>query len=128
MIVSKLKAMAAVVLVAATLGGGVGGLTFGMYADDGPRPADQRAAAQPPRLVLRGWGTAIDPDGDCKFTVAKDALTITVPGTDHALCIEQNRMNAPRVLRSVEGDFICQVKVSGKYPTGASSLVPTRRA
>jgi regulation of enolase protein 1 (concanavalin A-like superfamily) len=36
-------------------------------------------------------------------------------------------MNAPRVLRAVEGDFIAQVRVSADYPAGATSLVPTRR-
>src|SRR5581483_5281963 len=47
--------------------------------------------------------------------------------TDHALCIEEDRMNAPRVVRPVEGDFIIQVRVAGTFPPPGRSLVPTRR-
>jgi RNA polymerase sigma factor (sigma-70 family) len=130
MFVSKLKAVAAVVLVTVSLGTGFGSLGYMVYAADGPgeKPAPALAGDDAPaRLVLRGWGTATDPDGDCKFIIEKDRLSIAVPGTDHALCVEQNRLNAPRVLRPVEGDFVLQVKVSGKYPPGGRSLVSTRR-
>ena len=51
-----------------------------------------------------------------------------MPGTDHALCVEQNRMNAPRVLRPIEGDFIAQVRVAGDFPGASKSVVPTRQA
>ncbi|HEY1381649.1 MAG TPA: sigma-70 family RNA polymerase sigma factor [Gemmataceae bacterium] len=126
MFVSKCKLAVAVMLLVATLVGGAGGLGYVTYAQDGPaRPKDGRPAAA--RLNVRGWGSASDPDADCKFTVEKDRLTIAVPGTDHAVCIEQNRMNAPRVLRPVTGDFIAQVKVSGNFPIGGKSLVDTRR-
>ena len=67
---------------------------------------------------LKGWGQAIDPDKDCKFQAEKGGLTIVVPGKDHDLGIERGVMNAPRVLRPVEGDFIVQVKVSGKFEPG----------
>jgi RNA polymerase sigma factor (sigma-70 family) len=129
MLISKLKVIAAALLVVVTLGSGVGGLTYGRYAVAGTDPVARPIAdSQPPRLSLRGWGTATDPDGDCKFTVAQDTLTITLPGTDHALCVEQNRMNAPRVLRPVEGDFIAQVRVAGDFPGGSKSVVATRHA
>jgi RNA polymerase sigma factor (sigma-70 family) len=131
MFVSKLKTVTAVVLAAVTLSTGVGGLGYRMFAADGPgdqlAPAKAGKDAPPPHLVASGWGTLTDPDGDCKFTIEKDRMSIAVPGTDHALCIEQKRMNAPRVLRPVEGDFIVQVKVSGTYPVGGKSLVGTRR-
>jgi regulation of enolase protein 1 (concanavalin A-like superfamily) len=81
----------------------------------------------PIRLALRGWGTALDPDGDCKFIVEKGRLTIGLPGTDHSLSCERGQMNSPRVLQEIEGDFIVQVKVSGTFPTGATSIVPNRR-
>jgi regulation of enolase protein 1 (concanavalin A-like superfamily) len=135
MFVSKLKAVAAVVLMAASLGTGFGSLGYIVYAADGPgeKPAPAKAGDEATlreatlRMGLRGWGTITDPDGDCKFIIEKDKLSIAVPGTDHALCVEQNRLNAPRVLRPVEGDFIVQVRVSGKYPFGGKSLVDTRR-
>jgi regulation of enolase protein 1 (concanavalin A-like superfamily) len=67
---------------------------------------------------INGWGQTIDPDKDCKFQAEKGGLTIVVPGKDHDLGIERGVMNAPRVLRPVEGDFIVQVKVSGKFEPG----------
>jgi regulation of enolase protein 1 (concanavalin A-like superfamily) len=76
---------------------------------------------------FKGWGNAVDPDGDCKFTVQKGRLSIGIPGVDHALGFERGQMNAPRVLRAVEGDFIAEVKVSGPFPAGAASLVTARR-
>lgn len=82
---------------------------------------------EPTLLDLRGWGKALDPDGDCKFVVEKGRLTIGLPGTDHSLSCERGQMNSPRVLQEVEGDFIVQVKVSGTFPTGATSIVPNRR-
>src|SRR5262249_32616428 len=74
-----------------------------------------------------GWGKAVDPDGDCKFSLDQGKLTIKLPGKDHALAFERNQMNAPRVLRDVEGDFVVQVKVHGEYPAGAMSVVESRR-
>src|SRR4051794_33092081 len=50
---------------------------------------------------LPGWGTAIDPDHDCKFFVAEDALLISVPGArPHDLAADIDTTNAPRVLQS----------------------------
>jgi regulation of enolase protein 1 (concanavalin A-like superfamily) len=78
-------------------------------------------------ISAKGWGGIIDPDGDCKFTIEKGRLRMSLPGTDHSLAFERGQMNAPRTLRSVEGDFIAQVEVSGSFPAGAASLVSTRR-
>jgi hypothetical protein len=60
---------------------------------------------------IKGWGTVTDPDGDCTFKGDKGTLTITVPGTSHNLHPDRG-MNAPRVLREVEGDFTATVKVT----------------
>jgi RNA polymerase sigma factor (sigma-70 family) len=126
MFVSKVKLVLGLVLSAALVTG-AGGLTFGLYASgqeqETPRPAlrarvadDEKKADKPgEKSAFKGWGSAIDPDGDCKFTVEKGKLTITVPGKDHDLGVERKRMNAPRVLREIEGDFIVQVKVSGTF-------------
>ena len=71
---------------------------------------------------LPGWGTAIDPDQDCTFFVAEDALLITVPGSHaHDLAAEIHTTNAPCVLQSVRGDFTIQVKVEGRFAPGAAS-------
>jgi regulation of enolase protein 1 (concanavalin A-like superfamily) len=78
-------------------------------------------------LTTKHWGEVLDPDSDCKFVLEKGRLAIGVPGTDHSLGFERGQMNAPRVLRAVEGDFIAQVKVSCEFPSGATSLLPTRR-
>jgi RNA polymerase sigma factor (sigma-70 family) len=76
--------------------------------------------------TLKGWGKTIDPDGDSKLNLDQGKLTIKIPGSDHALCIERDKMNAPRVLQEIEGDFIVQVKLTGDYPQGATSVVQGR--
>lgn len=72
------------------------------------------ASAQGPRNPsMAGWGDAVDPDRDCKIGLDGRRLTIEVPGTKHDLSAETDEMNAPRVLRAIDGDFIAQVKVAG---------------
>ena len=78
-------------------------------------------------LTIQGWGGVFDPDGDCKFTIEKGSLRMSLPGSDHSLAFERGIMNAPRALRNVTGDFIAQVEVSGDYPAKAASLIPNRR-
>ncbi|QJW99880.1 hypothetical protein FTUN_7503 [Frigoriglobus tundricola] len=90
-------------------------------------PAAPGAGPSPAKTVLATWGTVNDPDGDCKFSVSKGRLSIGIPGKDHALGVERGQMNAPRVLRDVEGDFIAQVRVSGEFLQGAESVVANRR-
>jgi regulation of enolase protein 1 (concanavalin A-like superfamily) len=67
----------------------------------------------PPPQTLKGWGVAVDPKGDCRIGLDGEKLKIEVPGTKHDLSAEASDMNAPRVLRDIEGDFIVQLKVSG---------------
>ena len=69
----------------------------------------------PLREGVQGFGEFVDPDKDCQFKVDAGKLTITVPGTDHDLGVERGKMNAPRALQTVEGDFSIQVKVSGVF-------------
>jgi hypothetical protein len=114
MFLSQLKSTAAAVAVVIALG--VGGFGVRTLAADGPARETPPAAAE--RLTLRGWGATIDPDGDCKFGLGGNRLTITVPGTDHGLGVERGQMNAARVLKEIEGDFIIQVRVSGNFPKG----------
>jgi RNA polymerase sigma factor (sigma-70 family) len=82
-------------------------------------PGLQTKAAAP--RILKGWGEAIDPDGDCSIDLENGRLTIKVPGTRHGLEAEGNTLNAPRVLRDIEGDFIADLKVEGTFKPGDST-------
>ena len=62
------------------------------------------------------WNAPVDPDGDCQFRDEGGKLTITLPEKkSHDLAVENRRMNAPRLLRDVEGDFTAQVHVTGEF-------------
>ncbi len=74
-----------------------------------------------PAQELKSWGLKVDPDRDCRFALDGDRLTINVPATKHNLCVEVREMNAPRVLREIDGDFIAQIKVSGNVGHQGSS-------
>lgn len=76
---------------------------------------------------IPGWGTAVDADGDCIFFVVEGQLRITAPGPVHGLSIELERMNAPRVLRAVKGNFVADLTVSGEFAPGEQTL-PQRAA
>ncbi|KAA5545998.1 DUF1349 domain-containing protein [Roseiconus nitratireducens] len=68
--------------------------------------------------TIAGWGHMIDPDGDSRFEVAADQVTIVFgPGRD-GLDAEggPEKMNAPRVLRSQTGDFSVTTTVKGNLP------------
>jgi regulation of enolase protein 1 (concanavalin A-like superfamily) len=73
---------------------------------------------------VEGWGTWVDPDGDCKVAARGDKLLVTVPGKVHDLWPESTKpdeaVNAPRIVRAVDGDFTMQVLVDGKV--GGSKL------
>jgi hypothetical protein len=62
---------------------------------------------------VTGWDKPVDPRGDCKFKRDGDRLTITVPGGGHELDAGAGRLNAPRLLRDVEGNFVAVVRVGG---------------
>src|SRR5687768_13293767 len=66
---------------------------------------------------IKGWGTPIDPDGDCAFQADAGKLTITVPGEakPHDLSAELSSTTAPRVLQPLKGNFVLQVKVEGEF-------------
>jgi acetyl esterase/lipase len=67
--------------------------------------------------TIEGWGTVTDPDGNCTVKAEKGKLTVTVPGALYDLHPGRG-MNAPRVLREVEGDFTATVKVAGEFKPG----------
>jgi regulation of enolase protein 1 (concanavalin A-like superfamily) len=63
----------------------------------------------------QGFGEFIDPDKDCQVKADGGKLTMFVPAGDHDLGIERGKMNAPRALQNIDGDFSIQVKVSGVF-------------
>ena len=70
------------------------------------------------------WGDAVDPDGDCKFELEprEDKVRIIVPGKTHILSAEIGRVNAPRILRDIKGDFDVSVRVAGtSHPGGKAT-------
>jgi hypothetical protein len=82
----------------------------------------QPQAAAP--LFLKGWGQPIDPDGDCSINLKDGRLTIKVPSNrrGHGLEAELNTLNAPRVLRDIDGDFIADLEMEGAFkPVGPSA-------
>jgi regulation of enolase protein 1 (concanavalin A-like superfamily) len=64
--------------------------------------------------TIPGWGTVVDPDGDCRVTKENGKLTMKVPGAYHDLTHSEGRdqLNSPRVLQETKGDFVVQVKVN----------------
>jgi regulation of enolase protein 1 (concanavalin A-like superfamily) len=76
-----------------------------------------------PQPFKTGWDKPVDPDKDCKFTRDKDSLTIELPGTDHDYYPLRDRVNAPRLLRDIEGDFDIQVRVRMDRRPSATSTV-----
>jgi regulation of enolase protein 1 (concanavalin A-like superfamily) len=84
----------------------------GLLAAPAPFPRPPRA----PRVWLDGWDKPVDPVGDCLFERKGDRLTIIVPGPGHGLDEHgDDRLNAPRLMRDVAGDFIVQVRVGGSF-------------
>jgi regulation of enolase protein 1 (concanavalin A-like superfamily) len=62
-------------------------------------------------LLGTSWRDKIDPDRDCRFKKDGDALVIEIPGKDHDLWPKDKKLNAPRLLKDIEGDFDVQVRV-----------------
>jgi regulation of enolase protein 1 (concanavalin A-like superfamily) len=88
--------------------------------------ADPQPEPESPNPFWSGWDKPIDPDKDCKFKREKGGLVIAVPGKDHDLGVERGRMNAPRLLRDVEGDFVAEVRVGGKFAPSDNSTATER--
>ncbi|MCZ2343048.1 MAG: DUF1349 domain-containing protein [Bacteroidales bacterium] len=62
------------------------------------------------------FGTVFDPDQDCEITlVERRQLRIRVPGKHHSMYGDVGHTNAPRVMRTVSGDFVAQVRVRVQF-------------
>jgi hypothetical protein len=75
--------------------------------------------------LASGSATFIDPDADCGYEVDEEsrAATIRVPGRPHVLSAELGRLNAPRLLWPLRGDFVASVRVAGtNSPAGPTTM------
>lgn len=84
-----------------------------------PGPGDEEVS------VGGDWEAPIDPGGGCKIIVDETGnhIRITVPESPRVLNAEIGRMDAPRVLRTVQGDFDVSVRVNGVFhPSGRSTM------
>lgn len=75
---------------------------------------------------VEGWDRAVDPDGDCEFEPHREKLAITVPLKAHDLVYKLGRMNSPRLLRDVKGDFTTEVWVRGTFEPASQPTIPDR--
>lgn len=80
-------------------------------------------AAPVPEPFMSGWGNPTDPDKDCKIRREKGALTIEMPGSVHEYSLYRKRLNAPRLLRDIEGDFEMEVRIRIDCRPSAQSSV-----
>jgi regulation of enolase protein 1 (concanavalin A-like superfamily) len=72
--------------------------------------------------AIRPWGDVIDPDGDCKIKFENSGLSLDVPGTLHDLTTQVDKINAPRIVQEIDGDFVARVKVCGEFlPTAPAT-------
>lgn len=78
-------------------------------------------------IPIPGWGELMNPNPSCKHKILESGLKLTLPAAVHDLSVEIGRMNAPRVLRPVKGDFTIQVRVAGVSHPGNQSAIPGRR-
>ena len=103
----------------------LGSFAFGIHPEGTTVKADKRET-EAVGEELAGWGMAIDPDGDVKFTPTEKSLQLEIPGTLHDLVADIGKFNAPRILRDVDHDFVSTVKVDGTFhPGGTSTKVKT---
>lgn len=77
----------------------------------------------PKERIQTLFGTVQDPDQDCETTlVERRTLRIRIPGKHHSMYGDVGHTNAPRVMRSVSGDFVAQVRVHVQFdPRGAAA-------
>jgi regulation of enolase protein 1 (concanavalin A-like superfamily) len=80
-------------------------------------------AAPAPEPFASGWDNPVDPDKDCKIRRDKGTLAIEMPGSDHDYDPHRERVNAPQLLRDLEGDFEIQVRVRIDCRPSAQSIV-----
>lgn len=71
--------------------------------------------------TIAGWGTVSDLLGDCTVKADEKKLSVRVPGGTHDLNQVAGGLSAPRILQSVDGDFVIEVKVTSDFEPGRES-------
>lgn len=66
--------------------------------------------------VIDGWGETVVPRLDAAFEAVDDSLTISVRRDGTEAVAKSNDFQAPRVVQSVEGDFVIEVTVGANLP------------
>ncbi len=61
---------------------------------------------------LPGWGEITDPVGNCPVDFIEQGISIAIPAGLHDMNPRLEVTNAPRVMQTVEGDFLYEVRVS----------------
>jgi regulation of enolase protein 1 (concanavalin A-like superfamily) len=97
---------------------------FASFSPGTKRTKNFEPRPEPTGKRLGNWGIAIDPDGDCKIADKGKALVISIPNTHYDLNADNDKLNAPRVVRDVTGDFSMTVKVVGDFRPSAKSTNP----
>lgn len=101
----------------------LGSFAPGLHPEGTTKTADASAAAMAGREIP-GWGSAVDPNGDCTIEPAGSALSVKVPGSMHDFNADTGDFNSPRVVRDVGGDFTATVKVDGSFNPGPRGVTP----
>jgi regulation of enolase protein 1 (concanavalin A-like superfamily) len=74
-----------------------------------------------------GWGEWVDPGGDATLRRVSDArVTLEVPAGTYDLWPEGKKVNAPRLMQPVAGDFTIQVKAIGSVLPDKGTETPGR--
>jgi regulation of enolase protein 1 (concanavalin A-like superfamily) len=100
------------------------GMLVSDRADEEVVPEGRTPEGRVPTRPEDAWGRAVDPDADCDFEMdpSGNKVRIIVPGKTHILSAEIGQINAPRILRAIQGDFDLRVRVAGiSRPGGRAS-------
>lgn len=84
-----------------------------------PQPASQAAASI---RFIPGWGVSEDPAGESTLELQGTTLVITTPDA-YVDNYPPGKVNAPRVLQEVVGDFTAEVKVTHLDPSKPDSVL-----
>ncbi len=98
----------------------LGSFAFGIHPGGTTVKADARETEAVGK-ELAGWGMVIDPDGDVQIKPSSRSLLVEIPGTLHDLVADIGKFNSPRIVRSVEGDFVSIVRIDGTFTPGGKS-------
>ncbi len=82
---------------------------------------DGKAAAEPAD-VIKGWGKKEDPAGGTTIELQDTTLVMTTPDI-YVDNYPPGKVNAPRVMQEVSGDFVVEVRVTHLDPSQTDSVL-----